>query len=106
MTTKSKSKEKVLKFKPNGRNEILRIKKGTYVSYNPRPKILGDGEETAICINGLFFIFSGDLRKETLSAYTSDGLQGILKLFWKKKSWKNGWSNGTEKDLANLLKTL
>jgi len=123
MTTKTKSKAKVLKFKSTGRgNEILRFNKDVYVSYNPDTSLsedcrivtltlnifsdryYEDGEETALCINNLWFIAGEDLREATIKSYAADGIRGILKLFWKKKAWKNPYSTGEKEDLAILLK--
>lgn len=97
----------LLAWKPLGTNEVLEGK-GFYISYNPNTSdvcssftnfgnALGgnfkDGEETALCYDGSFYILEGDFRKEYASAFPK-GLNECKKVFEKHKvTNRSNWSD-------------
>lgn len=86
-----------------GQNEVWKIEKGFYFSYNANP---GGGigifsadegsDETAMVIGGLFYILNGDFREQYQEAFKQGGKQACVD-YYNSMQEKFGSSWTTEK---------
>lgn len=92
-------------------NCFYEIGKDCFVSYNPAPRMFGsEGAETALRLNGKYFILLGDWREQYEAAFNKDGIGAMLRLFEQNFEQHGGdWSElpsggiQTERVLKNII---
>lgn len=111
-------------FKPpfsGAQNEVFKVgkQKGWYVSYNADPAgnpfsslcetmmVLVNGEgtrgaETALKLDGRFYILDGDHRRQVREAYAEAGKYGVLQYFLEHLV-HHPWSSGEKQDLEKCI---
>ena len=83
-------------------NQVLRLTESCFVSYNPNPcqgiRILeGDNssEETALCIDGEYFILNGDFRGQYETAASVD-VASCVDVYENNKEFRSSWSSDVD----------
>lgn len=103
-----------MKFESNpyGTNEILTVDEDVYISYNARPgggfsmfESDNGGSETAIVIDGKFYILNGDYRERYEAAIAQGGMPDVLKIY-ASEAEDNGSSWTTASDPIKFLERL
>lgn len=94
--------QKQFKQRTNTLNQILRINKNVYVSFNDKINteigLFASDKglpETALVIDKSFLILNGDFREQYLEAAQSDSpVEACIKVFKNnKKKFQSSWSN-------------
>jgi len=95
------------KDNPHGTNQVMRLTKTSYVSFNTKPWrkyafLSSDdgGSETALVIDGVFLILKGDWRKEYVEAANED-IASCVDVFLNNREHISTWS--TEIDIEEWL---
>lgn len=92
-------------FKNNGSNQVLNIEDGVYISFNPAPcqnmgflKSDEGSSETALYIDGEFYILNGDFRKQYKTAASSgDKVANCIGVYQNyKKKYRSTWSSDSD----------
>jgi hypothetical protein len=81
-------------------NQVI-DKEGWYISYLPATNNVmgislfapdGNGDETALCVSGKYYILNGDHRE----AFNKDSLEEAMQHFRNNPSLQSSWSNKEE----------
>ncbi len=91
-------------FEDNGSNQVAEINDSTYFSYNPHPhKGLSffesdtKGAETAMVLDGKYYILNGDWRSGYIEAFKSGGMEACCRLFSENEAAHgSSWSTGID----------
>lgn len=82
---------------------------GFGVSYNASPGFgfslfSGDGgsDETALCVDGDFYIMNGDFRREYAEQADAGGIDACLRFFASKPELLSSWSSSIDAALARV----
>ena len=89
---------------PLGTNELWTINAATFISYNAHPcadmGILRSdtgGAETALILDGKFYILNGDFREAYIKAYEQGGVDACIALYAKEcEEHGSSWSTGSD----------
>ena len=98
-----------VEFSPTGAGNLFANCDGFGISFNPQTSALGgtwrgeSEEETALCVDGRYFILNGDFREE-YTKLADDGLNACIAFFLSKPELHGSWSNDAEAAAAMLAK--
>jgi len=97
-----------MKFIPNpnslARNEVAEIDDNTFFSYNEKPGMgttmfAADkgGDETAMVLDGKYYILNGDFREAYRKAFNAGGVQACCKIYSNMEpEHGSSWSSGSD----------
>ena len=75
-------------FESNDGNYVAQLDDQTYFSFNPCPwadipffEADGGGTETAMVLDGKFYILNGDRREQYATAFKAGGMEACCRLF-------------------------
>jgi hypothetical protein len=96
---------------PHGSNQLMKVDDSLYVSFNSRPggdlSFFGgdsDEPETALVIDGKYFILNGDFREEYRKA-AEGGIEAMMAVFTSNPDKHSTWTTDSD-PLAFIAKRL
>jgi hypothetical protein len=96
---------KFRKLKPDRPNEVLKLSKTAYLSYNPGRFLFGlamfagddFSDETALVIDKKYYILNGDFREEYINAFKAGGVEACCNLYAERaEKFSSTWTSHSD----------